>query len=95
MGTHRGGFKGRDECYSVNERCVGGTKAATERLEEWEAPAKGAVRRAASLGDLFVVWRFLFPSSLDRLLQIQKRPDAQRSSPRRACHPRGVVFMDV
>lgn len=78
------------------QRCgggVGGTKAATERLEE--APAKGAARMAASLWNLFVVWRFLFPSSLDHLLQVQKRPDAQRSSPRRCSHPRGAVFMDV
>lgn len=94
--AHRGGFKGRDECW--DERCggggVGGTKAATERLEEEETPATGAARMAASLRNLFVVWRFLFFSSFDRLLQVQKRPDAQRSTPRRSCRPHGVVLME-
>lgn len=39
----------------------GGTKAATESVKEEETLAAGAVKMAASLWTLFVVWGFCSP----------------------------------
>lgn len=67
-------LQGQSWAWLCEQRCGGGG-VQRQRQKGWKS---GRHQRRGLRGwNLFVVWRFLFPSSLDRLLQVQKRPDAQ------------------